>query len=232
MSEIIFNGKSSCKDFDAILVYFKPQPPTPQVIKCTVPYMNGSYDFSSLYGEQTYSERKILCKLDLVSESRIPLYIKYNEVLNWLLTDEKQILEYTEEPGIYYMAKIESVPSWDIISTCGIFEFEFIAYPFKFGKNYEGADIWDEFNFEVDYLQNLNIHVNESKDIKIYNPSSKKIVPSVITDSEISVIKNNVTYKFNKGTTQDWRFSLEKGENKIKLQGNGNIEFKFRKEVF
>lgn len=230
MSKIIFNGKKS-EDLNIILVYFKPQPPTQRIVKSNVPYMNGSYDFSNLYGEQAYDERKILCKLNLVEENRLLLYIKYNEVLNWLLTDNKQILEYTEEPGLYYMAKIENVPSWDVVSTCGILEFEFIAYPFKFGKTFEGEAIWDDFCFETDYLQNREFEVIGSKNINIINPSSKKITPTIICSSPITVFKNSTTYKFNTGTTKDWRFTLDKGNNKLVLNGTGNIEFVFRKEV-
>ncbi|MBS6503588.1 MAG: phage tail family protein [Clostridium sp.] len=230
MSEIIFNGKSS-EDFKIMLVYFKPQPPSQRMVKNNVPYMNGNYDFSSLYGEQAYNERKIPCKFNLVEKDRVLLYIKYNEILNWLLTDNKEILEYTEEPGLYYIAKVENVPSWDIVSTCGILEFEFIAYPFKIGKIFEGAAIWDDFNFETDYMQQTKFDVYRSGSINIINPSSKRITPTVICSSNFDVVKDGTTYKFNKGTTKDWRFTLDKGDNNLILNGNGNIEFVFRKEV-
>lgn len=63
MNEIIFNGKSSYKDLGVIVTYFKAQPPEPKTIKQDVPFMNGSYDFSKLYGEVFYNERIINCKV-------------------------------------------------------------------------------------------------------------------------------------------------------------------------
>ena len=57
------------------------------------------------------------------------------------------------------------------------------------------------------------------------------IVPDVICDSNMEVIKDNTTYKFKSGSTKDYRFKLQKGINKITLKGNGYIEFSFRKEV-
>lgn len=231
MNEIIFNGKGSSNYFDTILVYFKPQPPAPKIIKSSIPYMNGSYDFSSLYLEQSYEERKLKCKIEFVAESRISLYTKYNKILNWLITDNKEILEYTGEPGLYYMAKIENEPSWEVISLLGRLEFEFIAYPFKISKYNEGTIPWDDFNFELDYIQETKFDVSGSRSVNIINSSSKKITPTVICSGPINVVKNNITYKFNTGTTKDWRFILDKGENNLILNGNCSIEFAFRKEV-
>ena len=47
----------------------------------------------------------------------------------------------------------------------------------------------------------------------------------------MEVIKGNTTYKFNSGTSKDYRFELFIGENNMTVKGNGPIEFKFRKEV-
>ena len=47
----------------------------------------------------------------------------------------------------------------------------------------------------------------------------------------MEVTKGNVTYKFNPGTSKDYRFELSIGENNMTVKGNGSIEFRFRKEV-
>jgi predicted phage tail component-like protein len=232
INEIFFNNKGSYTDFDGILTYFKPQPPAPKIIKSAVPYMNGSYDFSNLYGDTTYNERKIPCKLQFVTKNRNLLYIKYTKVLEWLLGGGKAKLTYATEPGLYYMARVESAPTFETFVICGIFEFDFIAYPFKYGENTEGADIWDDFNFETDYAQKTKFDVTGSKTIELYNLSSIKITPTVICNSNFSVVKSGVTYNFVTGTTNDFRFGLEKGLNNLTINGTGNIEFVIRKEVF
>lgn len=231
MNEIIFNGKSSYKDLGVILTYFKPQPPEPKVIKQDVPFINGSYDFSKLYGEIFYNERVINCKLQFkVRDERI-LYGKYSEVIEWLLGSSNSKLIYTGEPYMYYIASVTKAPTWDNFLKIGSLDIEFTAYPFKFGKYDEGNIPWDNFNFELDYMQETKFDVSESKSISIINSSSKKITPTVICSSEFDVIKDSTTYKFNAGTTKDWRFILDKGKNNLILNGTGNIEFVFRKEV-
>ena len=45
---------------------------------------------------------------------------------------------------------------------------------------------------------------------------------------DMKVKKGDVTYSFKKGTTTDYRFQLEKGENILIISGNGSIEFRFR----
>ena len=231
MNEIIFNGKSSYKDLGVIVTYFKPQPPEPKIIKQDVPFMHGSYDFSKLYGEVFYNERIINCKVKFkVRDERI-LLGKYSEVMEWLLGSNNSKLIYTGEPHMYYIASVTKAPTWDNFLKIGSLDIEFTAYPFKFREYNEGSIPWDDFNFELDYMQETKFDVSGSKFVNIINPSSKNINPIVICSSEFNVIKDSTTYKFNGGTTKDWIFTLDKGENNLILNGNGSIEFVFRKEV-
>jgi len=232
INEIIFNGMSN-SELDLILTYFKPQPPTPKVIKQEIPYMNGAYDFSNIYGEQAYNERKISCKLQFVSKNRGFLYTKYSQILEWLLTNNKVRLEYSFEPGLYYMAKVESAPSWDLFAICGSLDFDFIAYPFKTSTDLEGSSqLWDTFNFETDIMQESIFNVVGTKTINLYNPGAKRITPNIICSAAMSIIKSGITYNFSIGSTKDFRVMLEKGLNNLTISGTGNIEFEFRKEVF
>jgi len=232
-NEIFFNNLGSETDFDGILTYFKPQPPTPNIIKSSVPYMNGSHDFSNLYGETTYGERKIPCKLQFVMKSRQALFTKYSQVLEWLLGSGKAKLTYNTEPGLYYMARVESAPSFETFVICGAFEFDFIAHPFKTSADLEGNyQLWDTFNFATDIMQESIFNVAGTKIIKLYNPGAKKTTPNIICSAAMSIIKNGITYNFNAGLTKDFRFELAKGLNNLTINGTGKIEFEFRKEVF
>ena len=42
---------------------------------------------------------------------------------------------------------------------------------------------------------------------------------------------NNIKYQFPSGLNKDYRFQLVIGENNFKVEGNGTIEFIFKKEV-
>ena len=107
----------------------------------------------------------------------------------------------------------------------------FDCYPFRISEYYEGHDIWDIFNFELDYAQQTSFTITNSTDIILYNPSAISITPTVICTSDMTIQMNDTTYKFVAGTTKDYRFKLAKGENHMTITGQGDIEFKFRKEV-
>ena len=51
------------------------------------------------------------------------------------------------------------------------------------------------------------------------------------SNAPMMVTLDNKTFKFQAGETKDYRFRLKKGENSLKIKGEGTIEFKFRKEV-
>ena len=110
-------------------------------------------------------------------------------------------------------------------------EIIFECDPFRVADYYEGHDIWDIFNFETDYAQQTEYSVNGVLSITIYNPGATKITPLVKCSSEMSVTMNNIKYQFPSGLNKDYRFQLVIGENNFKVEGNGTIEFIFKKEV-
>jgi phage-related protein len=234
VNEIIFNGKGCYSDFGVILNSFKPQPPAPKVIKEDVPFMNGSYDFSTVgsNGDLVYTERLIQCTLHFLSKSTTASYSKYSQLLMWLFESGKAKLIYTADTGVYYMAKVETVPSWDtFISRGGILQFEFIAEPFKQGIDLIGQELWDNINFETDVLQDeLTYTIAGSKTISIYNPG-RIVTPEVIVTANMAVTANGYNANFTTNKAKDHRFKIKNGYNTITVSGTGRIEFRFRKEV-
>ena len=58
---------------------------TKNKIKEIIPFMNGSYDFSELYGGNTFKERSIKYTFELLEDSPLKLNILKTKVENWLL---------------------------------------------------------------------------------------------------------------------------------------------------
>lgn len=230
MNGIVFNGKHSFKDFGLTIKTREIGIPAKNKIKETVPFMQGSYDFSNLYGEQTYAERPLVYTFNLINYSKVQLNIKKTQILDWLLNSYKANFKDDIIPGYYFMAECEDVSFEEGRSSAEIIA-SFTAYPFKYRTQEEGSLEWDDFNFELDVMQDVAFEVEGTREIEIYNNGSRSISPTVITDSEIDVTKGATTYRFNAGTTRDWRFTLDKGINSLTLEGDGNIEFRFRKEV-
>ena len=159
------------------------------------------------------------------------LEFKRMEIENWLLSsNSKTPLIDDNLPGYYYKAECISTEFEDLVKI-GKLKATFTAYPFKVGEAYEGNNLWDSFNFELDVLQDTKFTVNDVLNVSIYNHSSIDIEHVVVASSQFEVIKDNISYLFEAGESKNYRFKFKPGVNNLTLKGNGTIEFKFRKEV-
>lgn len=230
MIGIIKGGKHSYDDFGLTIRDNFSTTAKKQKITATIPFMNGSYDFSKLYGDEVYEEITLTYVFNLKATSKIALEIKKTQISEWLLDGLKS--EFFDEtiPGYHYLAECQTLNFEDEIFFSTVTA-TFVAYPFKISNLYEGHDIWDGFNFELDYAQQTAFTITNPTDITLYNPSAISIAPTVICTSDMKVQMNDTTYSFVAGTTKDYRFKLAKGENHMTITGQGDIEFKFRKEV-
>ncbi|MEG0297426.1 MAG: phage tail protein [Clostridium sp.] len=230
MFSIEFNNKNSFKDFGLTIISKNIAPPKKIKIKETVPFMNGTYDFSSIYLNQLYEERSLTYTFNVIGSNKIDMNSIRSEVEEWLSTPEKTKLKDDVFPGVYFLAEAEDI-KFDEDGRIATMTVEFIAYPFKIGEHLEGSDIWDDFNFTCDYAQDTKFEVNGLVTIDIVNASIVTITPTVVCDSDIEVTKDGITYLFKEGETTDYRFILNKGKNTFKISGNGYIDFRFRKEI-
>ena len=230
MRGISFNNKHSIKDFNLYVSELDISPPAKNKIKETIPFMNGSYDFSELYGGNTFKERSIKYTFELLEDSPLKLNILKTKVENWLLGCGQCQLYDDSIPDFYFLAECINInESYDRYKS--VFDVEFIYYPLKIRTEYVGNNIWDNFNFELDVLQDTKFTVNGTSNVSIYNSSIIDIEPTIIASSQFEIILDNKKYNVEAGTSRDYRFKFKKGDNKITLKGNGTIEFKFRREV-
>lgn len=234
MNQIIFNNKKSYTDLNITLDSFSISAPSKKKIKDSVPFMNSSYDFSTIgsNGEIVYDDRIIKAKFNLKERNRSDLWDKYSEVLEWLIGTGQQQLIITDMADCYYLGEVENAPSFEtIVKRAGIMEVEFIAYPFKFGVSLEGSEqLWDTFNFNTDYMQETALDVSGSKTVQIYNVG-RVVSPTVSCNSSMTATINGYTANFIAGDNVDYLFKLQPGMNSIVINGTGHIEFKFRKEL-
>ena len=231
---ITLNNLHSYKDFGLILTDRYITTPSKIKVKKSVPFLNGYYDFSNINGSECYNERTLKYTFLLKCNSIMEFEYKYINILKWIVHGNKKTLRDDFIKGYYFLAECEGDVDdkrFDPNKKHGFITITFTAYPFKIGESYEGNNLWDEFNFELDVLQDTSFNISGSKDVSIYNVSAINIVPVVICSSNMEVIKDDVTYMFKHGTSEDYRFELSVGENNMLIKGNGSIEFKFRKEV-
>lgn len=230
MRGITFNEKHSIKDFALYVAELDISPPSKKKIKKSVPFMQGSYDFSLLYGTNTFNERTLSYTFEIIADNPMMLNVIKTQINNWLLGCGQCQLYDDAIPGFYFLAECTDISEKD--DRYGtVLNITFIAYPFKIGETYEGNNLWDSFNFELDVLQDTEFIVNGISSVSIYNSSVIDIEPTIITSSQFEIVLDNKEYTIKAGTSKDYRFKFKPGANNLTLKGNGTIEFRFRKEV-
>ena len=232
MYGITYNNKHSFNDLGLTILNTRAIE-TPSKIKITesIPFSNLTYDFSNLYGSNCYSERKLEYEFLIKTHNNMELEFKRMLIDQWLLSSNSKTQLFDDNiPGYYYLAECISVEFEDLVKI-GKLKAIFTAYPFRIGEAHEGNSLWDNFNFELDVLQDTKFTVNGSSNVNIYNPSIIDIEPTIIASSQFEIVLDSKKYTIKAGTSKDYRFKLKSGANNLTLKGNGTIEFKFRKEV-
>lgn len=205
--------------------------PAKKKVKDSVPFMNGSYDFSTVgsNGEIVFSEREITIVLGLPAETKEVLQVLYSKTLEWLVDVGKQKLIFDVMKDYYFMAEVENTTSFEETMEFGQLEVTFVVDPFKYSIDYVGADIWDTFNFEEDYLQDSGYDIVGTKTITLYNPG-RSVRPIINCSSPMTLIQNGKSYSLNTGDNKPYGFYLTTLANTLTINGTGRINFTFRKE--
>ena len=154
MYGIVYNNKHSFREFGlTMLSQREMQPPAKKKITVTVPFMSGSYDFSNLYNSSHFEERTLEYRFLTKVANVEALEAKKIAIENWLLNgNQKTVLKDDTLKGYYYLAECTNVQVEEM-HTIGKIKALFTAYPFKICEDYEGKLLWDNFNFELDVLQ-------------------------------------------------------------------------------
>lgn len=229
---ITFDGKHSYRDFSLRVIDKHIGNPSKIKLKERVPFSNKIYDFSGIYGGQEYEERSLTYIFQIKDYQKVDLAIKKAEVLNWLMQPNQQMQLFDDFiPGFYFLAEVEQAPDFEELKYSGRLTVDFTAYPFKVGELYEGNDIWDTFNFLLDYAQITEFEVSGARTVTLYNSGVSVAMPAIVASAPMQLVKDGVTFNVPAGKSQSHDFLLDDMENRISITGNGRIQFLFRKEL-
>lgn len=237
MYGIKFNGKHSYIDMGYTMPFEGRQIgfPDKEKILVKVPFSNLEYDFSELYGSQTYTQRTLTYVFNVLKRgnwTHQALEFEKTKLINWLMNSKgKQRLYDDYIPGYYFLAEVESKADFVDDYETGTLTVTFKAYPFMIAELPEGNDIWDSFNFELDVAQIVDFEVNGNIEVTLINAGVPDVIPEITCSSQMEIIKDGISYTITTGTTKDQDFMLKSGENNLKITGNGTISFKFFKEL-
>ncbi|WP_263703378.1 phage tail family protein [Bacillus thuringiensis] len=237
MYGINFNGKHSYNEMG----YTMPADgrdigfPSKEKIVVKVPFSNVEYDFSELYGSQTYGSRPLKYTFNVLKRGNWTpqaLHVEKTKLINWLMNSGGRKKLYDDDiPGYYFLAEVESEASFEDDFETGTLTVTFRAYPFMIAELYEGNDIWDTFNFDLDVVQTTDFNITGRLVLTLLNPGTPDVVPEIRSSRPMEIIKDGVRYSIPAGITKDKNFVLKSGENRLQITGNGTISFRFYKEL-
>lgn len=93
VNSITYNGYNSFLDYGLTIKDMDLGQPEQVVIEQTVPYMDGSWDFSFLNGRPVYRKRNITITFNIIGENENDVYRKKCEVVRWLMSSRGNALE-------------------------------------------------------------------------------------------------------------------------------------------
>ena len=232
MKGFIFNGKHSYDDFGLPMESKSIQPPAKKKIKVDVPFMNGTYDFSTVgsSGEIIYTERAIKVILGFPTRSKADLYALYSVVLEWLQDVGKSQLIFDDLNYFYFLAEVEGVSTFQEMVTFGKLDVAFTCESFKTGLAFVGSTLWDTFNFNEDVLQDSSYDVATTKTVAIYNPG-RLVTPTINCSAPMSIVFAGKTYALIAGDNVPYGMKLLNGNNTLVINGTGHVSVLFRKVI-
>lgn len=153
LNGIFWNEKHSRSDFGATTS--GRDTGTPEKVRCQekVAYSNVKYDFTALFGRQTYNDRKLQYEFTITDHDCKRLRNRVNEFINWLYQPQgRNELHDSTDPDYHFLAELVSaVPSYPYAVVAKI-KVVFEAYPFRIpnvNDAYEAdPDRWPDVNFD------------------------------------------------------------------------------------
>lgn len=127
---ITINNKHSFNDFGVYIASRNIGIPEKKVIKETIPYMNGSYDFSALAGAPAYEEREITYGFDVMGVTVEEMEEEKAAVLAWLMSVQDADIYDDAYPFTHFHGSYDSA-SWDEEDSQGHITVVFAVYPFR-----------------------------------------------------------------------------------------------------
>lgn len=228
---IIFGSFDSAKEGLWLLERDAPTP-SEKAITDSVPYQQGEYDFSLLDGQRYFDVREIEYQFVIFDADYRFRSSTEHEIKRKLIPQGYQELHDSHIPGYVWRAKCSDVSVEDSVEDSTLIAtVTFTAYPYALTENDEGADIWDDVNFDHWIFQYVDFDVNGDRDVNIVNIGSAFVQCGFELTGSVK-LSNSILgdVELNQNNYQTTQIVLDPGDNRIHLSGNGHIKFVFKRE--
>ncbi|MBR3689851.1 MAG: hypothetical protein IKL97_01960 [Eggerthellaceae bacterium] len=203
------NGKHSSSDFGNPYAWSKIGDPKKKVIRETVPYMSGYYDFSRLYGGVAYESREIVYAFDLIEDDPATLHESVTAFVNWLHGIYETEIRDDEIRGYHFRGTCdECEPDYDESGLAATIEATFTCYPFRI----------------ADEETSVDLAAGEST---VAN-SGMRVLVTGVTEGSTTITVGSMSQSFSGEIDLD--IVLEHGDNTVTVEGSP-CTIKWREEL-
>ena len=236
MSDLIYEkiqfGQFDSANFELFLIERDAPTPNEKEVLLSIPYAQGTHDFSALLGERVFENRTNRYVLRVYNKSYDERKIIENKVKDLLLSQNYNQLIDTHDPDGFWWGKCSKVtPDDDNEYNKLTLTVEFECYPYFMSKFNYFTDLWDDFNFDYDVACYSAYDVKEYQSIIFINNGSTALSPIIHTSDEMQLKIANQTYKLKPGINQNFFIKINKGENRVSLTGTGRVVVFMRTEL-
>lgn len=213
MDGITFNGRHSWLDFD---LYIKTRDiglPARKSIRQTVPYCNGSYDYSALAGVVAYEDRALKYTFDVTGDSPEELEEHKAAVCDWLISAQEAEIRDDVCPDWRFVGSCAEL-SWspDENGLQGELGVHFACYPYKLAAVASTVEIAGNTPTGI-YIAHAGAAVRAVSD-----------VDTTVTDGTAETV-------LRAGKAALLAFTLRHGKNIITQTGGGTLRLTWREEA-
>jgi hypothetical protein len=208
-----------------------PTPEEKEIIE-DIPFMQGVLDFSMILGDRIFENREIKYEFLLIDSGYCDRATFETMLKQKLMPCGQQKLYDSHDNGYYWLGKCKEITvehdhRFDLMRATIVFD----CYPFMFTIANYFDDVWDSFDFDNGIAGFTKYKIDGKKEIILINTSSIKIGPEVEVTSDMKVTIDGQTYLYKGGISTSLSMELQPGINKITVEGDGTIRFRWHAEV-
>ncbi len=226
--ELKCKNKRTYEDFKLLILNINNPTPSKKRIVNSIPYMDGSYDFSKIFGKQLYEERKPeveFCIEGVSYENVREIYTSAVSFFNNIFNNDFSI---DSVRGTFNGTVIDISDLNFIIPQAATFKVKFECNSYIKIEEY-GSDIWDTFNFDLDVVERQEFLIDGTKKVTIINTNAEAEF-TIESTGNIKFIFENKEYTCAAGKNKFNFLYLKNGENEFEFIGNATINFEFIKQ--
>ncbi|MBO5348996.1 MAG: mtfA protein [Clostridia bacterium] len=191
-----------------------------------IPGTSDILDYTESNGDVHYERRVI--PIELAGIKNRDEFLSIHSKFQNLLHGKNVKMIFSEEPNFYWIGRV-SVGDINPYGVLRSINLEVKVDPYKYEIISSADDwLWDPFSF-VDGIINecKDLVVNGALDVTIQG-RRKHVIPKIISDSEMTVTFNDVTYNLSAGINEVLDIEILEGQNLLTFKGNGTVSVDYR----